>query len=240
MSLGRRRRGLVLLALATAFGGLASSEVSSRAREADRRVGPAVSVVVATRDIPRGRSLDGRTTERLLELREVPARFVPPDALAAPEQAEGGRLAAPVPAGGYLTAGHLEEGAGPEEDGPGLRRGERALDVRVAGAGELAEAVGGRSRVDVLVTSESGAGRGRTYLALEDVELLGSRAAAEEAGAGQGGGAAGATIATLRVTVRQAVFLTAAQNFAREVRLLARTPGERGRARAGTVSAADL
>jgi pilus assembly protein CpaB len=32
------------------------------------------------------------------------------------------------------------------------------------------------------------------------------------------------------VTVRQAVYLTAAQNFAREVRLLPRPPGDRRRA----------
>jgi pilus assembly protein CpaB len=35
--------------------------------------------------------------------------------------------------------------------------------------------------------------------------------------------------ATLCVTVRQAVFLAAAQAFAREIRLLARAPGDRRR-----------
>ena len=34
-------------------------------------------------------------------------------------------------------------------------------------------------------------------------------------------------LATLRVTLRQAVYLTAADNFAREIRLLARPPGDR-------------
>jgi hypothetical protein len=37
------------------------------------------------------------------------------------------------------------------------------------------------------------------------------------------------TIATLRVTARQAVYLTAAANFAHEIRLLARPQGDRGR-----------
>jgi pilus assembly protein CpaB len=37
----------------------------------------------------------------------------------------------------------------------------------------------------------------------------------------------------LRVTVRQAVYLTAAQAFAREVRVLARAPGDRGHGAAG-------
>jgi hypothetical protein len=43
-------------------------------------------------------------------------------------------------------------------------------------------------------------------------------------GADAGGGPT--AIATLRVTLRQAVYLTAADNFAREIRLLARPPGD--------------
>jgi pilus assembly protein CpaB len=39
--------------------------------------------------------------------------------------------------------------------------------------------------------------------------------------------------ATLRVTVRQALYLTAADNFAREIRLLVRPPGDRSRAGGG-------
>ena len=49
-----------------------------------------------------------------------------------------------------------------------------------------------------------------------------------------------ATTVTLRVTVRQAVYLTAAQNFAREVRLLPRPPGDRGRSGRTVVSADGL
>ena len=37
---------------------------------------------------------------------------------------------------------------------------------------------------------------------------------------------AATALATLRVTLRQAVYLTAADNFAREIRLLARAPGD--------------
>jgi hypothetical protein len=50
-------------------------------------------------------------------------------------------------------------------------------------------------------------------VALEDVELLGVRGA----------------VAALRVTARQAVYLTAAANFAHEIRLLVRPPGDRRR-----------
>jgi pilus assembly protein CpaB len=78
--------------------------------------------------------------------------------------------------------------------------------------------------VDVLVSSEPGAGSGRTVLALEGVELL----------------AAAGGRATLRVTVRQAVYLVAAANYAREVRLLLRPDGDRGRAGAAAVGAGEL
>jgi hypothetical protein len=94
----------------------------------------------------------------------------------------------------------------------------------VAGAGlEGAEA---GARVDVLVTPEGGQGAGRTFVALEDAELLALRPADGEAGAGRAGGG---VLATLRVTAHQAVYLTAVSGSAREVRLLVRPPGDRRR-----------
>jgi pilus assembly protein CpaB len=121
-----------------------------------------------------------------------------------------------LPAGGYLTAGSL---GGAAHRSGGLPRGQRALQLRVSGGEALGEA-GPGTRVDVLVSTE---GR-RTFLALQDVELLSIRG----------------DLATLRVTLRQAVYLTAAQNFAREVRLLARPPGDRDHPGAATVGAGDL
>jgi pilus assembly protein CpaB len=46
--------------------------------------------------------------------------------------------------------------------------------------------------------------------------------------------------ASLRVTVRQAVFLAAAQSFAREIRLLPRAPGDRRHGAAGLAVGSDL
>jgi hypothetical protein len=42
------------------------------------------------------------------------------------------------------------------------------------------------------------------------------------------------------VTLRQAVYLIAAQNFAREIRLLPRPPGDRHRSGTAAVAAGDL
>src|SRR5205823_8092250 len=95
-------------------------------------------------------------------------------------------------AGSYVTAGALDAGGARERDTPGapIRRGERSADVAVAGGEALAGAPPG-TRVDVLVTTESRSGTGgRTYLALQDVELLGARPAD---GGGDGAGATRAT-----------------------------------------------
>jgi pilus assembly protein CpaB len=96
------------------------------------------------------------------------------------------------------------------------------VDVTVAAPGG-ADALGGPgSRVDVLVTTGTHGGAGRTYVALQDVQLLALRRG------GGDGDDAGHVTATLRVNVRQAVYITAAQNFAQEVRLLPRPAGDRG------------
>jgi len=112
------------------------------------------------------------------------------------------------------------------------------LEIAVAGGEALSQLGGSGAHVDVLVSTERGDSSGRTFLALEDVELLDLR----EGGGGDSEGAAGkaTATATLRVTLRQAVYLTAAQNFAREVRLLPRPPGDRGRAGRTAVGAGDL
>ena len=221
----RRRRAALLLALAVAAGGLASSRVERHERDLEARVGEPVPVVVATADLRQGQRI-GERQARSLAVREVPAGYAPPDALADPREAVGATLAAPVAAGGYVTGGALAApSSDPAERDGALAPGQRAVEVAVAGGEELTSA-GPGALVDVVVTTERGEGRGRSYLALERVELLAARPAADGAEAQDGRPTARAT---LRVTLRQAVFLAAAQTFAREIRLLLRAPGERRR-----------
>jgi pilus assembly protein CpaB len=237
----RRRRGMVLLALAIACGGMAASEVQSRESGLELRIGPMVPVVVARADLAAGTTLSRGRLARLLATRQVPARFAPRDALAAPEEAAGARLAAAVPSGSYVTGGaltHGNDGAGGDPGRPGA--GERLIDVAVTAGADLAGAGPGQ-RVDVLITTDASSSRGRTYLALEDVELVEMRAATpSDGGAGSGAAAHATALATLRVTVREAVLLTAAQSFAREVRLLLRPPGEQVDGARVTVDAGSL
>jgi pilus assembly protein CpaB len=234
----RRRRGLLLLALSLASGALAASLVRDRVASVERRVGPLVSVAVAARDLPAG----ARLRAREVRLRRVPAAYVPRDSLRPEAIASGERIGGPVAAGSYLTTGVLAGSASPPATAA-LRPGERAVEVAVASGPGLGASAAPGTRVDVVVSTEPREGPGRTFVAIEGAPLLALRRLAGDGGAGDLGagaaeGARGAAtaVATLRVTARQAVYLTAAQNFAREVRLLARAPGDHrgiGRAAVG-------
>jgi pilus assembly protein CpaB len=206
---------------------MAAARVRDRIEGVEARVGQPVRVVVARAELPAGARLGRRRIARALAVRQVPARYAPRDAVVTPRAALGLATAVPVPVGAYLTLPMLRDPhAAPATPTP-VARGQRLVEVAVTGGRDLA-AAGGGARVDVLVTTESRTGRGRTFVALENVELVAARPAAPDESADADGTPAD-TVATLRVGTRAAVFLTAAQNFAREVRLLARPVGDRGR-----------
>jgi pilus assembly protein CpaB len=226
------------LALALACGALAASEVGDRVSEVEGRIGVPVPVVVAARDIEPGAELSRAD----LRLSHVPQRFAPPDAPTRPDQAVGLHAAGPVAAGSPITAGVVGANAGGDDPGA-LRRGERAVDITVAGGAALLETAVTGARVDVLVSTDPGDGPGSSFVALEDVELLAlAPGGSSEAPLDADLSAAPATsaVATLRATLRQAVYLTAAQSYAREIRLLPRPLGDRRRVGRATVGADDL
>ncbi len=221
-----RRRAALLLGLALVLGGLAASDVARRESALRAELAPLVDVVVARTDLAAGHRLAAGDLAR----RPVPARFAPAGAAGAPpELLAGRRLAVPVVAGGPVGPLLLEPPAPPP--GAGVGRGRRAAEVVATAA---PDSVAAGARVDVLVTRDRGAGAGGTKLALQDVEVLAARAVPAADDARRTG--ARTVAATLRVPVRQAVYLAAAGAFAREIRLLARAPGDR--ARLGAVSAA--
>ncbi|HXR61513.1 MAG TPA: Flp pilus assembly protein CpaB [Solirubrobacterales bacterium] len=174
-------------------------------------------VVIASDRLVAGKPIDPRSAAERLEVRRVPVRFAPPDALAAPEQAIGLVPAVGLRPGSYLLAAQLRPphaSHGPAD----LGKGRRPVEIAVSGAGALAAAGTrpGGSRVDVVVTTEpSGSGNGRTYLAASAVPLL---------GLGPGGeGVEGETaVVTLGLTRRQALRLIAAESFARRVTVIPR------------------
>lgn len=194
--MSRSRRGVMLVGLSMLLGGLAASDVGRREAALAARLGEPVAVVVARADLAAGAPL----RERDLAVRRIPSRYAPAGAAVAPAEVLGGKLAAPVvkgaPVGPTLLASESR-----------VRSGERAVPLVATGAAEL---IAPGSLVDVLVTRDRG-----TELALRGVEVL--TVAPVEAAQGPP-----RVAVTLRVRLRQAVYLTEAESFAREIRLLPR------------------
>lgn len=211
----RRRRAAVLLGLALVLGTLSATHMARRERALEAQLGPVVEVVVARTDLPAGRALELSD----LGVRSLPARYAPPGAPAFAAALAGQRLAVPVAAGGALTTGLLERRRQTPESA--IERGQRAVDVIATGSPQVVTA---GAHVDVLVTTERrDRTRGTTRVVLENVEVLVARAGAEDTEAR----GPPRVEATLRVSAAQAVYLAAAQAFAREIRLLTRAPGDR-------------
>lgn len=209
----RRRRGVVLLLLALLAGSMAAQRVRGQERRIRSQVGPLVRVVVARARISARTPMGPVEVAERLAVARVPARFVPPGALRDPLRAVGATSAVDIPRGAYVTKSAL---APPRDPRFALHAGERAIDVEVSGGARLAALGGPGARVDVVVTTEPRNGAPRAFVAADGAQLLSLRR-------GDGGHA----VATLRVPVKQAVFLTAATSFGRDARLLVRSPGDR-------------
>ncbi|HEX5758877.1 MAG TPA: SAF domain-containing protein, partial [Thermoanaerobaculia bacterium] len=169
-----RRRSLAFLVGAALAAASAAAIAEGYGSSVARGYGPLRPVVVAVTRLERGRAIDLALAREELEVRRVPARFLPPGALADPAEALGLVPLAAVPAGSYLLASQLRP---PRSGQPGriLERGRRPVAIAVSGAGALlgggADSAG--ARVDVVVTTEpSAGGAGRAYVAAAGVPLL--------------------------------------------------------------------
>ena len=220
VAVSRRRRAALLLGLALVLGALAASDVAAprggRARAA-RAAGPVSSSpadpwrAAAGSPAPTSRSGASRRAGR------CPAPLAAADALV------GRRLAvARARRRRLVTADDLA--LAPGAAAPALRcPGERAADVVAAGPPR-------RSCPARAWTCSSPASRrrrraGGAELALQDVEVLRPPRARRPRRRRRAGRSRRRRRCGSRV--RQAVYLAAAQSFAREIRLLARAPGDR-------------
>ena len=222
--MSRRGRALAFCAGAIVCAGLAAAVAGGYERSAAEQLGALRPVVVAKSRLPARRPIQARHARTALEVRRVPERFAPADALAAPEEAVGLEPAAPLAAGTYVLAGQLAPPRRKGDSAPQAAAGLSPIELEVTGAGALAASASQGARVDVVVTSEPGPGaRGRTYVAARAVELLGlveggSGAADDDPLAAAG--AAPTFVATVAVTRSQALDLIQAENFARQIRLI--------------------
>jgi Flp pilus assembly protein CpaB len=214
---------MLVAALACAAGAAAIAGDYS-ASVADR-FGELRPVLVASQRLPRRAAIGPRDAARELEVRRVPERFVPPDALTSVAEAVGRAPGAEIPAGSYVLASQLEEPRRKRSARSPIAEGQRPVEIEVTGAAALAAA--GRSpagtSVDVVVTTEPDTGgRGRTFVAAKRVELLAlTEGGTDEAGDPLPGPEA--WTATLALTRSQALRLIQAENFSRQVRLLPRS-----------------
>jgi Flp pilus assembly protein CpaB len=217
--MSRRARAAGFAVAAALCAGLAAGATGGEP-DAAAQFGALREVVVAAAPLPAHRALRPKSIAEALELRRVPERFVPPDALGSPAEALGRSPATTIPAGGYLLGSQLEAPAEQARRPHPLSADRLAVEVSVEGAGALAARP--RRRVDVVVTTEPGpGGSGRTYVAAPDVGLLDLRAGGSEAGDEILPAAGGeAWIATLALSRGQALRVIHAESFARSIRLL--------------------
>lgn len=215
--MSRRTRALVLGFFALLAAVLAAGIANGYGSSVARGYGPLRSVVIVARELEPGKPFLPAEISGALELRRVPARFAPPGALEAPEDALGLVPVAPVSPGSYLLATQLRPPARAGSAGPALGPKRHPVEIGVSGAEALLStgAAPRGAKVDVVVTTEpSGTGPGRTYVAATGVPLLALGPGADGPGPG------GASAATLGLTREQALRLIAAESFARKLTLL--------------------
>ena len=215
--MSRRTRALAFLGLALVTAALAAGIADSYGSRVAGGYGPLRQVVVATKSLEAESVLKPTDITGGLELRRVPARFVPVGALRDPREAIGLTPTVALEPGSYLVASQLRSRQPRSESMGAIGPSRRPVEIAVSGAEALlatGAAVTG-ARVDVVVTTEpSGSGPGRTYVAAAAVPLLALGPGVD--GPGPGGTAA----ATLALTKRQALRLIAAESFARKLTLL--------------------
>jgi Flp pilus assembly protein CpaB len=214
----RRGRAIAFLLAALFAAAVAAAIADGYGDSVARGYGALRPVAVARSRLEARATIGPGEAASELELRRVPARFLPPDALRSQAEAIGLVPAATIPAGSYLLASQLHPPQAQAGAATGLGHGRHPVEIAVSGAEALltaaAQPVG--ERVDVIVTTEpTGAGSGRTYMAAVAVPLL----ALEPGGAAE---AEGLAAATLGLTRGQALRLIAAESFARRITLLAR------------------
>lgn len=224
----RRRRALLTIGLALVLGSFAGADMQRRERALRATIGPSTTVVVAARTLAIGVPL----TVEQLAVRSVPRRYAPRDAVDRPEMLVGLRPRVAIPAGNDVGVGALDDGRTSV-----LRTGERIAEI--VAVGDVATVRPG-VRIDVLVTRDRGERAGTTRLALENAEVVAVSPASGDGEAAGGSGGGARIMVSLRVTVRQAVYLAAAQNFATELRVLPRSPGDDADGAAGLAASDDL
>ena len=178
---------------------------------------PTARVLVARQAIPAGTLIEVAADQGALALAAVAEDLPLAGLLAGVDEGRGRRTVAAVSPGEPLTQAAL--GGAPGVAPPPLAVGERAVPVPLRSAGGPGVAPVPGARVDVIASDGDGLA-GRTRVVVADAEVL--AVTAGEPGGSEGGG----DVLLLRLSTAQALEVTRALDFAREVRVVTRPAGE--------------
>jgi len=174
----RPRASRILLVLSLVLAALATLVMRGHLLRLEARAtaaGPGMALLVARSDLERGTVIE----PTMLEVRSVPARYRPPEALAAPEQAAGRILAADVRAGDAVTAARLAPPGGPVAALIPV-----ALRAFPVAAAIPPGTVTAGDRVDVLATFATGQPHTETVVSGAEVLVVMAGQGLDELGAG--------------------------------------------------------
>lgn len=178
---------------------------------------PPDHVLVASRLLPAGTVIGDEQSASSLALAPVAPGLGLAGLLRDASQARGRRLVAPVSPGEPITESSLggADGTGPAP----LAAGERAVPVPLRSAGGPSVAPVPGQRVDVMASDGEGLA-GRTRVVVPGAEVLAVTGASGEEGPDASG------VLLLRLSTAQALDVTRALDFAREVRVVSRPVDE--------------
>lgn len=218
-----KNRILIVVAVLCALGaGIATFVYLNQVKQAYRTSGQFRPVVVAATDIPARTAI----TEPMVALKEMPAEFVHPDAVADKKNVVGKITSVQITAGEMVLRGRLlqEEEKGVETLAARVPVGTRAIAVAIDSVSGVAGALVPGDRVDVVGTFDVDG-----YVSTVFLQRILVLAVNVPGGAGPGseerGG--GERTVTLAVTPREAQALTLVAERG-TVRLLLRSPKDEG------------
>lgn len=206
------------------------SLVSRHTNAVNAQLGPLEEVLMSKHELSEGTVIKPENADRYLETRLVAKRFLPREHFGTAEQLFGLKALVDIPAGTYISPGQLSDGGESKE--PEIRTGLRAVEVPVVASPSLAGLIVPGSQVDFLVTVEAEGGAGMTYLAYENLPVIAVSRSADSGADTEGMKAEeglGKMLVTVRVSAGVAVYLVAAENFAKQIRVLPRSSGDNRR-----------
>ena len=218
----RQRRGLMLIMLAGVGALTVFFSVLTFVAEVNAKVGNYQTVVALTKQVDAYQEV----TTDMVELREIPKKWLPDQAITDARDVVGLVPTNPLPAGTYAQRGMFV-------DRPGIARGNREVAILVDAETGVAGKIAPGDRVDILVTRN--AGSQRTYQAAEvwvanaliiEVGLPEevTRNSSNDNGFGSTSGKA--VPVTFALPVQEALKLAYAESFAVKVRLALRGGGD--------------